>query len=469
MVFSSALFLFYFLPVFLLIHQFLANKYKNGFTLIASICFYAWGAPDFVLIALGSIIADFFIVNIMSSSNKRRLFLLWVSILLNLSFLIYFKYFNFFIDNLNLLLGSAEPIQWTEILLPIGISFFTFQKISYSIDIYRREEKPLERLIDYSLYILLFPQLIAGPIVRYKEIALQLKNRDTENYNKKLNGIYRFTIGLAKKVLIANVLGEKADFIFSLETMELTSSLAWFGILCYTFQIYFDFSGYSDMAIGLGLLMGFKFPENFNSPYVSQSITEFWRRWHITLGTWMRDYLYIPLGGNKVNSKGRLYINLSTVFVISGLWHGASWNFVLWGAFHGFFLVADRVFLNKVTAKIPSFCRIILTFVIVIFGWVLFRTENISGALDYYEVLFRGQGESVLNIYNKKTIVIFIMAVILSFGLGWEKLANSYFHFQESETSKALFTKFGVSIVLFIVSAATLLASGFNPFIYFRF
>ena len=256
----------------------------------------------------------------------------------------YYKYFNFFIDNLNDVLGEGNTYEVATIILPIGISFFTFQKISYSVDIYRKTAPPLKSLRDYALYIMLFPQLIAGPIVRYNEIADQLNNRKFRDYNDRIYGIYRFAIALAKKVIIANVLGEKADLIFSSEASDLNASIAWLGIICYTFQIYFDFSGYSDMVIGLGRLMGFKFPENFNSPYIAQSISEFWKRWHMTLSNWMRDYLYIPLGGNRVNSKSRLYINLWVVFLISGFWHGASWNFIVLGAYHGLFLIFDRLF-----------------------------------------------------------------------------------------------------------------------------
>jgi len=296
------------------------------------------------------------------STSTKRLVLLWVSILFNLSFLLYYKYFNFFIENLNELLGEGNTYEIAAIALLIGISFFTFQKISYSIDIYRKTAPPLKNLRDYALYIMLFPQLIAGPIVRYNEIADQLNNRKFRDYNDRVYGIDRFAIGLAKKVIIVNVLGEKADLIFGLEATDLNASIAWLGIVCYTFQIYFDFSGYSDMAIGLGRLMGFKFPENFNSPYISQSITEFWQRWHITLGRWMRDYLYSPLGGNRVSSIGRLYFNLWVVFIISGFWHGASWNFFLWGAYHGLFLIFDRLFLNRLTKSIGKWGRVFLTF-----------------------------------------------------------------------------------------------------------
>jgi alginate O-acetyltransferase complex protein AlgI len=275
--------------------------------------------------------------------GKRRKFFLTLSLIFNLGLLIYFKYANFFVENLDSILNSfgLKSVVWTKIALPIGISFFTFQKITYTVDVFRKVHAPLKKVWDYAFYILMFPHLIAGPIVRFNLIADQIEDREyNETTDNRLTGFFRFTVGLAKKVLIANVLGEQVDKIFALSGGDLTSSLAWIGIVAYTFQIYYDFSGYSDMAIGLARMIGFDFPENFNNPYISQSITEFWRRWHMTLGRFMKDYLYIPLGGNKVSTV-RLYFNLWVVFLLSGLWHGAAWNFVLWGAYQGIFLVAD--------------------------------------------------------------------------------------------------------------------------------
>ena len=470
MVFSGLLFLLLFLPFFLIGYQLIASKYKNSFALLASLLFYGWGAPDFIVIAIGSIVIDFYLVKYTDSQKgKKRFIALWVSILFNLSFLLYYKYYNFFLENVNSFLTDEGKFQIASILLPIGISFFTFQKISYTVDVYRKTAKPLEKLFDYGLYIMLFPQLIAGPIVRFNEIAEQLKSRDLYNINDKLIGFFRFSIGLAKKVLIANVLGEKADLIFGLETVDIDSSIAWFGIVCYTFQIYFDFSGYSDMAIGLGRMMGFKFPENFNSPYIAQSITEFWKRWHITLGSWMRDYLYIPLGGNRVKSKGRLYLNLWVVFLISGLWHGASWNFLLWGGFHGIFLIFDRLFLNRITSFIGTFGRIILTFFIVMMGWVLFRTETLTSALDYYNVLFVFDFGSLHLFTSTKVLYILVIAATLSSLLVYKNLEKRYLKFAESEKFKLVITKTFIGLLLLVISIASLTSSGFNPFIYFRF
>ena len=320
----------------MLIYHFIDKQYKNGFILLASIFFYAWGAPKFIFVILFTTFLDFHLVRWMdkTESNTKRKLMLLLSVSVNLGLLFYFKYSNFFIENVNVCLSlfGDKQIHWTKLILPIGISFYTFETITYVVDVYRRVHKPLTNFWDYQLYIILFPKLIAGPIIRYHDLADQIVDRK-ETVDDKLTGFYRFGLGLAKKVLIANQMGIVADEIFGSNYSELDTMTAWVGSIAYTFQIYFDFSGYSDMAIGLAKMIGFKFPENFNNPYISQSITEFWRRWHMTLGSWMRNYLYIPLGGNKVG-KTRLYFNLWIVFLASGLWHGASWSFIFWGSFH---------------------------------------------------------------------------------------------------------------------------------------
>ncbi|NPD44135.1 MULTISPECIES: MBOAT family protein [unclassified Lentimicrobium] len=476
MVFSSSLFLLYFLPVFLLLyHLFKNNNYKNWVILFASIFFYAWGAPVFVFVVIGSVILDYYIINNMyhSPNSIHRKYLLALSISINVGLLLYFKYANFFVENLDFVLHSMgfENLQWTQVALPIGISFYTFQTLTYSIDVFRGVHKPLKNPIQYLVYIMLFPQMIAGPIVRFNQIADQIENRQhLETLDNKLLGFFRFCIGLAKKVLIANVLGAQADQAFALADGELTSSAAWIGIIAYTFQIYFDFSGYSDMAIGLGRIMGFKFPENFNNPYTSQSITEFWRRWHITLGSWMRDYLYIPLGGSRVSSKKRLYFNLWLVFLISGLWHGAAWNFVIWGAFHGFFLILDKLFLLKFSKKVGKYPSIILTFFITIIGWVIFRSESFNQIKYFLRSLFKFDF-SVPTKTSSEFWFILVIAVLFSFitllktGKKWE---NKVFFSEQYSTSR-----YFISIILAILSLAICLSaitsSDFNPFIYFRF
>lgn len=471
MVFSSIVFLIYFLPVFLAIYFLADKKYKNAVILLGSIIFYAWGAPKFIFVILGTTFLDFHLVQWLdktTNQTKRKLMLL-LSVSINLGLLFYFKYSNFFIDNVNAALSvfGDKQIHWTKLILPIGISFYTFETITYVVDVYRKLHKPLTKFWDYQLYIILFPKLIAGPIIRYHELADQIKER-RDCVDDKLTGFYRFGLGLAKKVLLANQMGLVADEIFGRNYQELDTVTAWVGSLAYTFQIYFDFSGYSDMAIGLAKMMGFRFPENFNNPYTSQSITEFWRRWHITLGSWMRNYLYIPLGGNQV-SKTRLYLNLWLVFLASGLWHGASWSFIFWGAFHGFFLVIERAFLGnwlKVIGKIPS---ILYTFLIVNFAWVFFRVEKIKDATIYIKRMFAFDFETTFQ-FDAEFASYFIIAILFSFFTitsYTQRIQNSLYHYDYG--NKKHLVMFPIILILFGLSIASITASGFNPFIYFRF
>lgn len=473
MVFSSSLFLLYFFPAFLVIYLVLPVKLKNIFILLASIIFYAWGAPDFIVFVLASIVIDFYIVKWLSvSKGKKKLILTSISIFINIGLLAYFKYANFFIENLDQLLITLglNAVHWTKVALPIGISFFTFQKITYTIDVYRNIHAPLKKVTDYAMYILMFPQLIAGPIVRYNEIADQIEDRSRfETTDNRLTGFFRFVIGLSKKVLIANVLGEQVDFIFSLSEDALTTPVAWIGILAYAFQIYYDFSGYSDMAIGIGRMIGFKYPENFNNPYISQSISEFWRRWHITLGAFMKNYLYIPLGGNKV-SKERMYFNLWLVFVISGLWHGAAWTFVLWGVYHGLFLILDRLFLLKFYRWIGKLPSIIITFVITLIGWVLFRAETMTQAIFYIKKMFTGDFRTLDYFPDNKFYVIIILAFVFAFMAVFnknEKWQEKILSPLQSNWKIVIMTIW--AILFFIICLGYITSSGFNPFIYFRF
>lgn len=473
MVFSSSIFLLYFLPLFLLVYHLVGSKYKNYVILISSILFYSWGAPKFLFVILGSTIIDFYIVKELhkSSAMSRRKVLLSLSIFINLGLLVYFKYANFFIENLNYTLHSigVNSVEWVKVILPIGISFYTFQTLTYSIDVYRKKHEPLNKLTDYLVYIMSFPQMIAGPIVRFSSIADQITDRK-EVIDDKLIGFYRFSIGLAKKVLIANVMAEQADLIFESDYSGLSVTNAWLGMLAYTFQIYFDFSGYSDMAIGLGKMMGFKFPENFNSPYVSRSVSEFWRRWHITLGDFMRDYLYIPLGGNRVESKYRLYFNLWIVFILSGLWHGASWNYVIWGAYHGIFLILDRLFLQKTLNKIGKFPSIVLTFIFVMIGWVIFKIEDFTLLKVYLMKLFQPIETFEFNTIPEFSLIVcfaVLFAFFTSFKFGQE--IGEFMFERDSYKFKSHVILSVMSIVLFIVSLSSITSSGFNPFIYFRF
>ncbi len=474
MVFSSIIFLFYFLPIFLVTYFVAPKAAKNYVALIGSVGFYAWGAPLFVFVILASTILDFFIVKTLHAAEEKikRKRMLILSLVMNLGLLAYFKYANFFIENVNDLLYSfgAEKVAWTSVVLPIGISFYTFQTLTYSIDVYRRVHAPLEKLTDYLLYIMAFPQMIAGPIVRFTSIADQVVTRN-DSLDDKLIGFYRFCIGLAKKVLIANVMAEQADIIFKGELTDLSAPMAWLGMIAYTFQIYFDFSGYSDMAIGLGRMLGFRFPENFNAPYIAHNISEFWRRWHMTLSSFMRDYLYIALGGNRVDSKGRLYFNLILVFLLSGLWHGASWNYVIWGAFHGLFLILDRLFLASFLNKMGKAFSIFFTFVVVMIGWVIFRLEDIGRMKIYLSKLFGGgidwtNFEPIPAFWFIASIAIFF-SFLLAFRLG-ARLHN-YFFETNFYTNRGHIVLFLMSILLFWLSASSLTSSGFNPFIYFRF
>ncbi|MBT3384218.1 MAG: MBOAT family protein [Prolixibacteraceae bacterium] len=472
MVFSSILFLYVFLPVFLLLYHIVGTKLKNYILLAASLIFYAWGAPKFIFFVVGSLVANFYVVRQLYLQNNRKLFLI-LSVIINLGLLVYFKYANFFVDNVNFILETLgmQAANWTKVALPIGISFFTFQSLTYTIDVYRNVHKPLDKLTDYLLYILMFPQLIAGPIVRFNTVADDITDRKAnETIDNKLLGVYRFVIGLSKKILIANVLGEQVDAIYSMPLNHVDSGIAWIAIVAYSFQIYFDFSGYSDMAIGLGKIVGFKFPENFDNPYTSQNITEFWRRWHITLGQFMKYYLYIPLGGNRVSTRQRLYFNLGLVFLLSGLWHGASWNFVIWGAWHGLFLILDRVFLVKLFARIGKIPRVFITYIIVLVGWVFFRIENFNQAIFYIKKMFSFQFEKTTHIFDTEFLFMLIIGFIFSFitllkfGRWFEKRT-----FYSELKLKGHLLYILLSILFLLICSGYITATGFNPFIYFRF
>ena len=445
---------------------------KNWILLLGSLFFYSWGEPFFVMAVVAAIVADYFIARKMAASEgRRRKGLLAASLVLNVGLLLYFKYANFFVANLQALysLVGAQPFSWVEVALPVGISFITFQKISYMVDVYRGTVEPQRKLQDLMLYILMFPQLIAGPIVRSKDIAGQLADRQADDtYERRVVGFSRFMFGLGKKVLIANQVALIADPIFAMPYQEMATSTAWIGILAYTFQIYFDFSGYSDMAIGLGKMLGFRFPENFNSHYTSLSISEFWRRWHITLGTFMKSYLYIPLGGNRKGTL-RTYLNLVTVFLLSGLWHGASWNFVLWGAFHGFFLILDRIFMLKWLEKMGRLPAIILTFFVATSGWVLFRTETLSGALHFYQAMFSFRGG--IPVQGEPQIFFLILAALISFApataIGQKMMDNLFSDHYSTKTLTLVLVL--ILLVILPLSIGSLASNNFNPFIYFRF
>ena len=385
MVFSSITFLYYFLPVVILCYFAFHKKCANAVLFIFSLLFYAWGEPVYVLLMIFSTVFNFiFGQKIEKSANAVRKRLLIFSVAVNFLILFYFKYSGFLLSILNSVFGCE--IQINEIPLPVGISFYTFQTVSYIADVYMKKAKAQRNFVNFGCYIALFPQLIAGPIVRYNTIEEQLSCR-RETLSKFGNGVSRFIGGLAKKVLIANNIGALWSYVSSLPAGEVSTFTSWLGIFAFTLQIYFDFSGYSDMAIGLGKMFGFDFDENFNYPYISKSVSEFWRRWHISLGTWFKEYVYIPMGGSRVK-KGRLFLNIFTVWMLTGLWHGASFNFVLWGIYYGGLLMLEKTFLLKWLKKCSVFVQHIYTMLSVVLGWVLFASENLSYAFVYLKTMF---------------------------------------------------------------------------------
>lgn len=440
--------------------------------LLASLVFYAWGEGILVLLMLFSIgtnyVAGLGISYFLDRNSKMAKTGLGLAVAINLVLLFYYKYANFLVEIVQEL-GIYLEYDHKSILLPIGISFFTFQGISYLVDVYRRETEVQNNLFHLGLYISFFPQLIAGPIVRYHDIAEEIRERET-NIPLFTVGVIRFVRGLAKKVIIANSAALITDQVFSLPGNEISVISAWLGILCYTIQIYFDFSGYSDMAIGLGKMLGFNFKENFNYPYISKSIQEFWRRWHISLSTWFRDYLYIPLGGNR-KGLSRTYFNLLIVFFITGLWHGASWNFIFWGLFHGLFLILER---SKVlnTIKWPVFIQHIYVLFVVIIGWVFFRAETMSEAVSYLGSMVGasgGENVTALIYINPYSITMILMALI--FAMPLRVWVNDFVARSESKVLK-LFHGAGIYLFyigLFLLSIIELAQSSYNPFIYFRF
>lgn len=464
MVFSSFIFIFYFLPACVGTY-FLAPKFLRNFVLLAwSLLFYAWGAPKIFLLYAFSCVLDFILAKLLErdSSDFKRKCILGISICFNIGALLYYKYFNFFISDLNSILDylGHDKIQLAKIVLPIGISFFTFHKISYVVDVYRRTVTPASNFINYALYISLFPQLIAGPIVRFHDICDELDDRE-HSIDKVFDGFCRFAVGLAKKVLVADILGAVADRVFSQPDTNMNGMLAWLGIVCYAYQIYFDFSGYSDMAIGLAKVFGFTFLENFDRPYISKNITEFWRRWHISLSRFMRDYLYIPLGGKR-GSALRTYFTLWIVFFISGLWHGASWNFVFWGCFHGFFLCFDRLVWLRVSKSLPNFIQVMFTFVLVLIGWVFFRLEEFSKAIAYIGMMFNPSGffvaEKIIpraQFIQDHGVFIFVVATLICF--------------LPSLEMKSIKVRGTLCVALFLLSILSLASANYSPFIYFKF
>ncbi len=471
MVFSSPVFLFLFLPAILAGYFLLPTLAARNLLLLAgSLFFYAWGEVHYVLILLASIAANtYFGVRISRSEGAARGWHLAAGVAVNLALLGYFKYANFVVDNLNALLGwtGTAPVDYGAVHLPLGISFFTFQAISYIVDVYRRDADVQENFLDVALYISLFPQLIAGPIVRYGFIARQLTER-TADLDDVAAGVRRFTIGLAKKVLIANTAGEAADEIFAHDPDQLDPALAWLGVLCYGIQIYFDFSGYSDMAIGLGRMFGFRFPENFRTPYAARSLREFWRRWHISLSTWFRDYVYIPLGGSRVRPV-RVRLNLLLVFFLTGLWHGASWNFVIWGFFHGGFLALERTRFGTILERLPRVLQHVYLLLVVGVAWVFFRAADLDHALGYLSAMVgtagREQDWYFAAMLTPKLVAALVAGIAFSFPW-WEhpRLAAP----AAAAAGRGLIGN-AAWLVLFTTCLLVVAGQSHDPFIYFRF
>ena len=478
MVFSSYLFLFYFLPLSLLLYYAAPRRLKHTVLTVMSYVFYGWANPLFLILLLASTAIDYFAGLVIQgaydrqpegdrSTPRRARVALVVSMCSNLSLLGFFKYFNFAVDSFNTAasavgLGGLGLDSVMRVTLPLGISFYTFQSMSYAIDVYWRRAPALRNFIDFACFVSMFPQLVAGPIIRFSEVAAQLRSR-THTVTKFARGISFLSVGLAKKVLIANPCGKIADLAF--DAGSLGALDAWYGVTAYAFQIYFDFSAYSDMAIGLGLMFGFVFPKNFDSPYISQSMTEFWRRWHISLSTWLRDYLYVPLGGNRKGPR-RTYVNLMIVMVLGGLWHGASWNFLVWGAIHGALLAFERAMGHApLYARMPAPLRVALTFTIVLVTWVFFRARDLPSAVRYLGDM-AGQGDTSAAtgliagiVYAPYYAGTFLLAAIVTWTCP-----------QTWDWTRTLTAPKAVAVaVLFVVAAMVLTTQAYNPFIYFIF
>ena len=468
MVFSSLLFLFRFLPVMLLIYFAAPARFRNGVLFIGSLVFYGWGEPVYIVLMLFSTLVDFvhgkLVQSSMEKGNKRRAkCLVASSAAINLGLLCFFKYADFLIGAVNSLSGLKLP--YFNLPLPIGISFYTFQTMSYTIDVYRGEAKAQSNIVDFGAYVSMFPQLIAGPIVRYGTIAKELNHR-RETFDQFALGIRYFVIGLGKKVLIANRVGALWQEIQGVPDAERTVAMVWLGIVAYGLQIYFDFSGYSDMAVGLGQMMGFHFPENFRYPYISKSITEFWRRWHISLGTWFREYVYIPLGGNR-KGKMRQICNIMIVWLLTGIWHGAGWNFLWWGVYFGILLLIEKLWLAPWLKRLPGWLQTVYAMVLVCFGWVLFVHEDMGAGLQYLKQML---GFGGLSLWNGRTGYLLISnGVLLATALlGSTPLSAKCWNHWNREKDLTVAEMLLLAAGMLLVTAYLVDAS-YNPFLYFRF
>ncbi len=467
MVFSSILFMFIYLPVVLAVYYIVPWKWRNPWLFVVNLIFYGWGEPVYIVLMLFSIIVNYitgiFVGKYRDDNKPKAKTYLVINIVINLAMLMFFKYFDLFANTLNQIpgLGFIQPLGVT---LPIGISFYTFQTMSYPIDIYRGDSDVQKNFISFGTFVALFPQLIAGPIIRYKDVASQLNFR-ASSPEQFASGVRRFTIGLAKKVLIANNIGKLWDTYSAMAATDLSCVGSWIGILAFSLQIYFDFSGYSDMAIGLGRMLGFEFMENFNYPYISHSVTEFWRRWHISLGTWFRDYVYIPLGGNR-KGKYRQLLNITIVWALTGFWHGASWTFMLWGLYYAAFLIFEKLYWLKVLDKAPKFVGHVYTIFVAVCGWVLFQLASLPACVTYYKAMF-GFGEGgffkpVDGFYFASFAIIFVISIIAC----TPTLKDLYRKLPQKVQS---YTTPAAVVIILIICTAYLVDATYNPFLYFRF
>jgi len=460
MVFSGLTFMFLFLPVTLILYYLVPFKLKNAVLMIMSLLFYAWGEPIYVLLMIYSIIMNYAVGLMIDSEKTHKKSILVFGIVLNLFILGFFKYYGFLIDNINGLFGLN--IQAKKLALPVGISFYTFQALSYIIDVYRGKVKSQKNIINFATYITMFPQLIAGPIVRYGDICKEFDKRFITLYSFG-RGALRFMFGLAKKVLLANLLGEMFEEIAAFNC-DVSTVTAWFGAVCYTLQIYFDFSGYSDMAIGLGRMMGFTICENFNYPYISKTVTEFWRRWHMSLSGWFKEYVYIPLGGNRVSAAKHIR-NILIVWLLTGLWHGAAWNFVLWGLYYAVLLLLDKYVTSRM--KLPGWLTYIFTMVLVIVGWVIFSSDSLAVAGTTIASMFgfasRGFVDSVGVYYLMTGGILMILGVFFSMPV----VGTIQTKLKKSTVGCAFLYIF--ALLLFVACVLYLVTSNYNPFLYFRF
>lgn len=461
MVFSSLTFLFAYLPIVLLVYYISPIRYRNLVLFIVSLFFYGWGEPIYVVLMIFSILMNYGFGIVIDQYKQKAKIALIACIVMNLALLGFFKYWDFFASTFASFGLSFMPIL--HVSLPIGISFYTFQAMSYPIDLYRNDTTVQKNPINFGAYVTMFPQLIAGPIVRYRDVAKQLVSR-SENMDQFYHGILRFVTGLSKKVLLANSCGQVWESINALSASQSSVLTAWIGIICYTFQIYFDFSGYSDMAIGLGKMLGFDFLENFNYPYISKSITEFWRRWHMSLSYWFRDYVYIPLGGNRKGFKRQIF-NIMIVWLLTGFWHGASWNFVLWGLLYGVILMFEKLFLLKYLNKAPHWLCHLYTMLIVCIAWVLFANTDLSKAVHYISMLFGNTGafaNTLTLYYVRNYLFLFVVSCIACTPI--VKTKYNIFQYEKTQWLIPIITT-----LMLLICIAFIVDGTYNPFLYFRF